>query len=53
MKHLTLAETDTFDEVNRAINMLIDNLALIEAKVCQLAKGPEKPKKQAKERGKK
>lgn len=46
--HLTESETDTFSEVNKAINMLIDNLNLTEGKVCQLIKGFSKPKKTTK-----
>ena len=45
ISRLTESETDTFSEVNKAVNMLIDNLNLIEDKVCQMAKGLEKSKK--------
>lgn len=33
LKRLTLSETDTFEEVNKALNNLIDNINLIESKV--------------------
>lgn len=33
MKNVTLSETDTFEEVNKVLNMLITNLILIEGKI--------------------
>lgn len=52
ISRLTLSETDTFDEVNKAINMLIDSLNLIEDKVCQITEGLSGPKKTKKKGGK-
>ncbi len=36
MKNLTLSETDTFEEVNKVLNMLIDNLNQAEGKILVL-----------------
>lgn len=36
LKNVTLQETDTFDEVNKVLNKLIDNLNLVENKVLVL-----------------
>ena len=33
LKNLTGSETDTFDEVNKELNRIIDNLNLVEAKI--------------------
>ena len=49
LQRLTNDETNTFDEVNKALNMLIDNLNLVEAKVLVLDK--PKGKKKAKKKG--
>lgn len=38
LKNVTLQETDTFDEVNRTLNRIIDNLNLVENKVLVLDK---------------
>lgn len=38
LKNVTLQETDTFDEVNKVLNKLIDNLNLVEGKVLVLDK---------------
>ena len=50
LKNLTLSETDTFEEVNKALNDLIDNLNLVEGKV--LALDSNKSKKEKKKGGK-
>lgn len=38
LENVTLSETDTFEEVNKVLNMLIDNLDQVEAKVSVLDK---------------
>jgi len=46
LKNVSEQETDTFSEVNKVLNNLIDNLNLIEGKVLVLdSKEKEKPKK--------
>ena len=45
MKHVRIGEVDTPEEVAIAINELIDNVNLIEAKVMQLATPKPKKKK--------
>lgn len=37
LKNVTSQETNTFDEVNIVLNNLIDNVNLIETKLCQIA----------------
>ncbi len=36
LKNVTGQETDTFDEVNKALNRIIDNINLVESKVLVL-----------------
>ena len=38
LKNVTGQETDTFDEVNKVLNKLIDNVNLVESKVLVLDK---------------
>lgn len=38
LKNVTSQETDTFDEVNKVLNKLIDNVNLVENKVLILDK---------------
>ena len=45
MKNVTLQETDTFEEVNKILNELIDNLNLVEGKVLVLDSKKKKEKK--------
>lgn len=45
LKNLTGSETDTFDEVNKALNRIIDNLNLIETEVLASKKKKKKKKK--------
>jgi len=47
MKHVRAGEVDTPEEVAKALNKLIDNVNLMEAKVEQLA-APKKAKKGSK-----
>lgn len=44
LKNVTGQETDTFDEVNKVLNRVIDNLNLIESKVLVLDKTTVKKK---------
>jgi hypothetical protein len=48
LKNVTGQETDTFDEVNKVLNLLIDNVNLIESKVLVLE---SKKKKSEKKKG--
>lgn len=45
LKNVTLQETDTFDEVNKVLNLLIDNVNLIENKVLVLESNKKKSNK--------
>ena len=47
IKHVRIGEVDTSEEVAKALNKIIDNLNLIEAKVEQLV-APKKVKKDKK-----
>ncbi len=49
LKNVTEAETNTFDEVNKVLNRLIDNVNLVESKVLVL--DSRKAKKKAKKKG--
>ena len=55
MKRVSFSEVDTTDEIANNFNKVIDNLNLIESKVCQLDKEVENMKtskrKKEKERG--
>ena len=46
MNNVTEQETNTFEEVNKVLNMLIDNQNLMEGKILVLDSKPKaKPKK--------
>lgn len=45
LKNVSEQETDTFTEVNKVLNKLIDNLNLVESKVLVLDSKKKKPKK--------
>ena len=44
LKNLTLTETDTFEEVNKALNNIIDNANLVE----EIVLAPKEDKKKKK-----
>lgn len=48
LKNVTGSEADTFDEVNKVLNKVIDNLNLIENKVLVLDKTTVKKKDEKK-----
>ncbi len=45
IKNVSLSETDTFEEVNKVLNILIDNLNQVESKVLVIDSKPNKKSK--------